>query len=222
MSEAVNLIFDLDGTLIDSSEGILDAVKRILIDSGVTPVCPLTADLIGPPLAQMLKVVTGLQDTSLISRLAAQFMGAYDDEGYRKTTQFSGVERMLETLSQQGYRLYIATNKRENPTLKILELFGWRSYFEKVYALDQFIDCSSKGELLEWIVETHAMDVEHTLYIGDRIADHKAAQQAQLGYLMAQWGYEEGEIGLVHYLSTPDQLLELSKEVSQLLSIADR
>jgi len=221
-SADLTIIFDLDGTLIDSSKGILAVVEQILIEVEITPACELSTDLIGPPLNEMLKIVTGSEDLILLKQLSAQFMSVYDSEGYCSTTRFEGVDQMLAGLHQAGYPLYIATNKRERPALRILDLFGWSDYFQQVHALDQFPEHSGKGALLKWMVTHHQLNNKKTLYIGDRNADHAAAQQAGMGYLMAQWGYGIEEGAQAYCLGNPNQLLQLSKECSQLLSIADR
>ncbi len=222
MSRMVNLIYDLDGTLINSSAGILAAVGKILEENNMTPACQLSANLIGPPLKEMLSVVAGSEDSVLIDSLAGQFMKAYDSYGYLETTCFDGVERMLGELYKQGYPLYIATNKREHPTLKILELLGWNEYFNQVCALDQFPDLAGKGALLEWMIVDLGLSPQNTIYIGDRNADHQAAHQAKLGYLMAKWGYETEGDDCQYCLETPDQLLQLAEEGGKLLDFSDR
>ncbi len=80
MSDAgivVTAVFDLDGTLIDSSSGILSALAAAFTSCGVKPVRPLVSQVIGPPLLEMLSLLSGSSDAALIDRLAEKFKYHY-------------------------------------------------------------------------------------------------------------------------------------------------
>ena len=75
-----DILFDLDGTLIDSSPGILASFARVLEANGLAPAVPLEASLIGPPLAVTLRQVSGVRDEALLARLVDAFKADYDAE----------------------------------------------------------------------------------------------------------------------------------------------
>lgn len=208
-----NLIFDLDGTLIDSSSSILESFRGAFDQVGKTPVRTLTADMIGPPLREALSCISGLSDSEELDRLAAAFKAHYDTEGYKHTRVFPNIPEMLAKLSTMQLSLFIATNKRNIPTRLILEHLGWTSYFTGIYALDSLIFPSAqKSDLLKHMTEEYSMNPGNTLYVGDRKEDGIAAARNHLKFAFAAWGYGledkmldgSGDV----YLESPAQLLD--------------
>jgi phosphoglycolate phosphatase len=185
----LNIIFDLDGTLIDSSDSILRSVEMAFEDCDIRPRQALTHALIGPPLRQMLEVVSGSSSEQVLCRLERSFKYQYDSVGYQKTIVYQGIETLLVDWSSQGHALYIATNKRKVPTLKIIEHLGWGPFFRGSYTLDYFDDVASKAELIQRIMNEHALQVADTLYIGDTLADAEAAAYNHLPCYLVEWGY---------------------------------
>jgi phosphoglycolate phosphatase len=183
-------IFDLDGTLIDSAPSILSALQAAFIDVGVVPSEPLTSKLIGPPLSQTLVSLLGKHHVEKLSRLVESFKAYYDEEGYKATRVYSGVEAMLKTLSLTSTQLYIATNKRIVPVGRIIEHLGWGSYFRGVYTLDRYSPpLSSKSALLRNMVIDLMVPLDDVVYIGDRLEDAQAAKENGIEFVFASWGY---------------------------------
>lgn len=192
MIKARHIIFDLDGTLIDSAPAILAGFEAAFIECGLSPKVPLTSSVIGPPLMETLATLASSNDPAILNPLAAAFISHYDNTGYLETKVFPGVARMLDDLRDRGHNLYVATNKRIYPTLRIVELFGWQDYFLGVYALDSFTPpLSNKSELLERLLTELCLAVDETLYIGDRNEDQEAAAANKIRFLMVDWGYEQ-------------------------------
>jgi len=187
-----HIIFDLDGTLIDSAPAILDSFEKAFIACEQVPVVPLTTSLIGPPLMETLATLAGTNDPDVVNPLANAFKVYYDEIGYRQTKSFPGINEMLNTLRLRGGILYLATNKRIIPTLNIIKHFGWQYYFTAIYALDSYVPAlDKKTELLGRIALEHQLDVKDTLYVGDRHEDGEAALANGMGFLMVEWGYGE-------------------------------
>jgi len=189
MQRTTDLIFDLDGTLVDSSEGILGSFAGAFARCGSTPVRPLTAELIGPPLMETLAQLAGSDDSAVLRPLAESFKAHYDTEGYKLTRVFPEVPGMLCKLAA-SYSLYIATNKRLLPTQRILEFLNWTGHFRGIYALDYFDPpLLRKSDLISRILSVHRLDKRHTVYVGDRDEDRLAADANQLLFGLAAWGY---------------------------------
>lgn len=186
----MNIIFDLDGTLIDSSQGILSAVDKAFRECGIPMLQPLASRLIGPPLDELLILLSGTDDKAILDTLSRSFKDNYDSSGYKETTVFEGVHELLKQLDRR-HRLYLATNKRIVPTRKIMEYFSWNHYFEQVYALDLFAHIENKQALIAYIVSAHALKPEQTVYIGDTMGDYLATRANQLHFIMATWGYDD-------------------------------
>jgi phosphoglycolate phosphatase len=184
------IIFDLDGTLIDSSPSILNCFGHALSEAGLQPLVPLNDSLIGPPLRQTLINLTGLTDNSLLDRLADGFKECYDTVGYKATQVYNGVEDMLGHLAECNIPLAIATNKRRVPTLKILEHLGWTKYFRIVGTLDTPVPPhADKAALIRFLLNELDAHAEKSLYVGDKWEDGEAAASNGMLFCAAGWGY---------------------------------
>lgn len=187
-----HLIFDLDGTLIDSAPSVLACFSKILGEARITPLLPLDKNLIGPPLPLTLYALTGIRDENTIAALADAFKRSYDCEGYRDSLPYSGVSEALSTLKRSGYWLALATNKRILPTRLILEHLGWNSHFDSVWSLDCVQPrLADKTAMLRALLQSEGISPAQVAYIGDKIEDGHAAQANAMHFVAAHWGYGE-------------------------------
>ncbi|MDR3392975.1 MAG: HAD family hydrolase [Sulfuriferula sp.] len=205
------LVFDFDGTLIDSAPGILDAFAAALRETGVAPCVALDVNLIGPPLTETLMRLGGSDDPALVSALTEKFKHHYDSHGVATTAAYAGVDAMLDSFVAHGIELHIATNKRLSVTHAILEQLGWTERFASVYALDMVAPrLPGKAQLLSKQIGELNLDKTRTAYIGDKREDGHAAGDNGLKFYYASWGYgdvlrDQMNAGW-HWLSTPADL----------------
>lgn len=190
MATPRSILFDFDGTLVDSAPSILAALEHALHRSGVAPAVPLAPALIGPPLRRTLATLAGSEDAALLERLAAAFRDEYDARGYRLTAVYPGVPAMLEALHAHDVALYIVTNKRIKPTRLILDHFGWTRWFRGIHALDSLQPAApDKLTLVRDVMQRHALEADATWMIGDSAEDRQSALGNGLRFLAATWGY---------------------------------
>lgn len=191
-----HLIFDLDGTLIDSAPSILQCFGLAFSSTNTPLAASLTHDVIGPPLMETLKRLAGSEDAALLNTLAAAFKQHYDTTGCLQSVVFDGVPAMLQQLKDQGYQLYIATNKRFYPTERIMTHLGWQALFSGVYALDYFEPAlKSKADMIGQVVAKHGLPLTECLYIGDRLEDGHSADANLMDFVLVSWGYA-GDVAL--------------------------
>jgi len=205
-----DIIFDFDGTLVDSAPGILAAFGAVLRDRNIPPRQPLTEALIGPPLTETLALLTGWSEDSRLTPLTEEFKRSYDSEGIRATPPYDGVETMLKTLRRSGARLHIATNKRLSPTRLIIEHLGWGDYFTSIYALDMREPrVPSKAALIGELMAAEGIASDSTCYVGDRIEDGEAADAQPIPFFFVDWGYGAEELR-PHWMrvATPQELVD--------------
>jgi phosphoglycolate phosphatase len=207
-----HIIFDLDGTLIDSAPSILYTLSKVLYSHGLTAETPLDSSIIGPPLREIFTQLTGRDDAALLESLVDMFKSKYDADGYKATTIYPGVPELLRELKHKNTPIYIATNKRLKPTRLILEHLGWSGTFKGVYTLD----CVEPAHLNKKMMLAEALrDIDdspqYIAYVGDKQDDGHAADANFLPFFKASWGYGARDVGRIEqgsfFLQQPQDLL---------------
>lgn len=190
MARYQHIIFDLDGTLIDSAPAILASFREAFAQAGLAPVRAIDDSIIGPPLTETLQLLAGSHDPALIARLSEAFKASYDSEGYKATAAFDGVGALLASLAGAGRTLSIATNKRIHPTRLILDHLGWRRHFTHIYALDRFpVRLPDKAAMIGRLLADQGIPHAEAIYIGDRSEDGESADANGLPFVAVTWGY---------------------------------
>ena len=191
-----HILFDLDGTLIDSAPAILASFREAFAQTGIAPVRAIDESVIGPPLPETLQLLSGSDDPAQIGQLAEAFKASYDSEGYKATAAYAGVDELLADLANAGLTLSIATNKRIHPTRLILEHLGWGGYFAHVYALDLFTPrLPNKAAMIARLLADQNIGREQAIYIGDRSEDGESADTNGLPFIAVTWGYGSLTVG---------------------------
>ncbi len=185
-----HILFDLDGTLIDSAPSILVSMEAAFLATSICPVRSLSRDLIGPPLQETMARLAGSDDPATLAALVTAFKLDYDSQGYRKSEVFVGVDAMLRSLISRGMLPYVATNKRIAPTRMIIEHLGWTGLFTDVAALDRYDPRHpDKAGMLGALLRAHGIDPADAVYIGDRDEDGVAAGRNGMRFIQVAWGY---------------------------------
>lgn len=206
-----HIIFDFDGTLIDSASSILLSIAHILHQNNIKLKVKLSTELIGPPLMNTLELITGIRDADLLETIASKFKIHYDNYGYKQTREYPNITHTLATLNAREILLYVATNKRDYPTKKIISMFGWSPFFSDLYSLDTVIPpFLSKSNLVAYLIDKHSIDPVTAVYIGDHKTDLKVAKDNRLKFAAAGWGYGswlESECELL--IETPEAMTNI-------------
>ena len=217
MIKKLSVIFDLDGTLIDSQQSILETLKVTLDECGLKSSVPLTKVLIGPPLNKLLQVVCRGREGDEISTLTENFIAAYDNHGYKHCAPYEGISDLLRTLHSDGYRLYLATNKRYVPTKKILKHLNWCHFFSDIYTIDGKQKLyENKSQMLQALTKNLNLESQQIVYVGDRIEDYEAASSNLIPCILVNWGYQDNSLRLerLPVISSVKNLLIEIKKIS--------
>ncbi|MCS4492390.1 HAD-IA family hydrolase [Corynebacterium sp. ES2715-CONJ3] len=175
------LIFDVDGTLIDSAPGIIHSVRRALNDLGVPdPDEQWFQDLLGPQINVSFARI-GLGDEAV-----GRFRGYYLDSGIQHASVYPGIIDVLEAALNKGHVLVTATNKPQATAEKFLQIHGLADYFAAIIGSTPERD--SKEKVIAQALAKSRPE-ETTLMIGDRDHDILGAQLNGIPAAAATWGY---------------------------------
>lgn len=185
-----HIVFDLDGTLIDSAPGIIAAFRAVLAAKQISPQCALNDALIGPPLAETMTRLTGVGEPHALKELIDAFKLCYDDEGIRTTHAYDGIDALLGELRKKNFGLHIATNKRLAPTQSLVTQLKWSAYFSSLNALDMVTPrLPDKAALLALMLTTQGLVANECVYVGDKHEDGIAADVNKIPFVAVAWGY---------------------------------
>lgn len=188
MIEAV--LFDLDGTLVHSSPGVLESFRRTFITAGVAAVDTIDERVIGPPLRSTLERLTGLTNPARIDHLAAVFREVYDTEGAMAADPYPGLDDVLDALAATGSRAFIVTNKRIHPARLIADRLGLTARLAGVYALDSYTPAAARKQVvIARVLAEHRLDATATVMVGDSVEDGEAAEANGVAFIAATYGY---------------------------------
>ena len=192
------IIFDLDGTLTDSKQGIVGGIQYALEKEGLPEFDEARIiAYIGGPLREVICKHHGLDDEAA-TRLIARFRDYYRRIGIYESRLFPGVKELLETLHGQGQRLAIATAKPTASAHTVLGLFRIAGLFDVVSGSDVSAGRGTKTAILRYALDEISMEgASQPVMIGDRCYDIEAAQENGID-----------SIGLVHGYGTAEELCE--------------
>jgi phosphoglycolate phosphatase len=190
------LIFDLDGTLIDSLPGIEFSVREAFIIRQVPLLHCNLRKLIGPPIRTILSEAGGIENDQILDDLEGAFRRSYDDQGWRLTACFTGVEIVLRIMADRGHRLFVATNKPNRISIKILDTLKIYDLFESVITRDSISPpYSSKSEMLRALLNNCQIPPEDCTMVGDTMEDCLAANEFGIKFAFMRHGYGEIDDG---------------------------
>lgn len=216
------LLFDLDGTITKSEEGIFNCIKYALDWAGIPyPEYSVFRSFIGPSLYDSFVREFGMGDVKA-KEMVAKYRERYNVVGLFEAEVYDGVADTLRTLKEKGCILSVATSKPTEPTLRILEKFGVRNYFDVVVGSNPDGTGSDKkniiSQVLERLKKDHGLtedmiDENQVVMIGDRRYDIEGGKACGLQTIGVLYGYgsrEEFEAaGADHIVETQNDILEL-------------
>jgi len=180
----MHLIFDLDGTLIDSRAGIEKSLLFSLSKSFKTDMS-LSSLQIGPPINDMIKQLLPDLSSKKNQEILKIFRAHYDSEGWSLYTAYPEAKNILKILKEK-HTLFIATNKPKIPTERILKHMGVFDLFDKIlcYGEERF---ENKASMVRYVQKLYGEDV--CLMIGDSNDDYLAARSNSIDFIQCSYGY---------------------------------
>ena len=185
------MIFDLDGTLTDSAEGIVASFLHALSHVGApVPEGDLAAQIVGPPMDDTFRAME-LGDAA--EEAIAAFRAEYGTRGWAMNTLFDGMAQLLADLSAAGVRLAVATSKLEPTAQRILAHFGLDQHFEVIAGASADGSRKTKVEVLAHAIDQLRPLPERVLMVGDRSHDVDGAAAHGIDTVVVGWGYGQAD-----------------------------
>jgi phosphoglycolate phosphatase len=215
------VIFDLDGTITDPAEGIIRSINHALVGLGYA--ARPERDLekyIGPQLSVTFSELLGTANETRLARAIELYRERYIPIGYRENRLYEGIHKVLSRLIAAGSSLCIATVKRRDIAVKVLEFLGVGTFFAQVHGCDIH---RSKSDLLGDILSDGALAARPTVMIGDRATDFRAAAAVGMPSIGVRWGYgTDAELAMAtHVVATPSELPEAIERTAQPANASD-
>ena len=206
------VLFDLDGTLTDSQEGIWNSFRYALSAYDVEP--PDMRLLLGPPLAYSFRTLCGLRDED-IEPAIARYREYFGTKGILENRVYAGVPEMLNTLKDKGKKLILATSKAEVYAYQILRHFDLLHYFDFVGGSELNNTRTTKAEVIAYVLEgAGIVRREGILMVGDRFHDVEGAKAMSLPCAGVLYGYgterELREAGADFLVAEPMELVRIT------------
>lgn len=181
------VIFDLDGTISDPSEGITKSINYALksLQAEPHPAHQLLR-FIGPPLKDTFTELLETDDEQIIMNAILKFRERYFDIGYKENRLYPGILEALNKLIIDGHALFIVTSKRTDIAKKVVYYFGIDHHFNGVYG------CGLKKEkamVLSELISGIRIRNKAPCMVGDRGSDVRAAKLAAIGSIGVTWGF---------------------------------
>jgi phosphoglycolate phosphatase len=217
MSPLKAIIFDLDGTLVDSARDLQDAMNALLAQEGLRSVdLDEVKSMIGDGVAKLVEramVATG-GDLSRLPILVRRFLELYGANASHHTEAYPGVRDTLEGLKGMGLSLAVVTNKPYSATIDILESLELKSFFATIVGGDTLPERKPDPAPILLAMDRLGVGPEDVLMVGDNYHDVQAARAAGIGAFAVTYGYSHkphAELGADKLIAEMSELLAIIK-----------
>jgi phosphoglycolate phosphatase len=206
------IYFDLDGTLTDPKPGITRSIQYALqrLDHPTMPTEDELTWCIGPPLRASFVRLLGAETSADLA--VSYYRERFSDIGLYENGVYDGIGEVLTSLCASGHRLFVATSKPHVFAERIIDHFGLRDHFERVFGSELDGTRVDKSHLLEYALKQAAVDPSKTLMIGDRSHDMVGAVNNGMKGIGVLYGYGSRDellgAGAHHVCATPAAILD--------------
>lgn len=211
------IIFDLDGTLLDTVEDLAGACNHILTEEGYTPYPVAQYRIfVGNGITKLIEraIPAEARDPEYIERLRQRFIEYYTRHIDEKTRPYDGIPQLLAELDARGVRLAIASNKFQEGTAFLAERFFPDIRFAAVFGQRQGVPTKPDPTVVGEIISIAGAERADTLYIGDSDVDMQTAINAGVESVGVSWGFRGAEelrqSGAAHIVAHPSEILQIA------------
>ncbi len=207
-------LFDVDGTILDTSEGILRSTRYAIEAMGLP--MPTEAELlrfIGPPAQTVFREFFGLSAEDA-KEAANLFRGRYTTEDLLLAKPYPGIYDVFEKLRENGAATAIATYKRRDYAGRVVLAFGFGEYTDNIHGSDFEMKLTKKDIIETCILESGVTDRGRIVMIGDTLHDQKGALEAGVDFIGVTFGFgfsEEADMAALPYIGCAETAEDILK-----------
>lgn len=182
------IIFDFDGTLVDSEKAIYQCFQSITNYLAPERITYAKKILIGPPLRDTASEILGPNHQSQLDKFIKLFIEMHDEHAIKNSHPYPAVTETLKKLNAKKIHMAIATNKRHSPTNKLINYFNWQNFFTYVECSDSQKLIRNKDKMIKDIINKNNV-FESSYFLGDTVNDGLGANRNKLSFIRADYGY---------------------------------
>lgn len=204
------IIFDMDGTIIDPLEGIVNALN-LLCEKYVLPKLPFKdLGIIGPPMKKSLMRLYGFEEAEA-AEYAKEFRNIYVHQTILQSVLYDGIKELFFHLHENGFQVGIATYKRTDCAEMIVDYFGLKQFIPFICGDTPNSSCSKSDIIYRCMEKMGVQDKKEVLMVGDTQEDANGAQQVGIDFCAVTYGYgyKKGDSISHKYVHTPLQLMDI-------------
>ena len=209
MSQQYTILFDLDGTLVDTAPDLMRAHNHVMKKFGYpTKSTAEIRNLVGQGAGAMLgrsiwgqakKEFSKVQVDKIKKEMVKDFVDFYGKNIVNESTLINGVKEFLIWAKEKNISMAVCTNKQEHLAVDLLKKIGIYEFFEYVAGHDTFDYCKPDARHLTSVIEILDGDIEKSLMIGDSETDANAAKEAGIPIILLEDGYTEKKISEIYH-----------------------
>ena len=227
MKQKFTILFDLDGTLVDTAPDLMLAHNHVMKKFGYpTKSTEEIRNLVGKGAGAMIgrsiwgqakKEFSKVNDEKIKKEMVREFVDFYGKNIIKESTLINGVKEFLKWCKEQNISMAVCTNKQEHLSNDLLKKIGIYNYFEYVAGSDTFDYCKPDPRHLTSVVEILDGDLKKTIMIGDSETDANAAKSAEIPIILLEDGYTEKKIDEIYHNHLIKDFIGIEKIISNYL-----
>ncbi len=228
MTQKFTILFDLDGTLVDTAPDLMNAHNHVMKKFGYkTKTTDEIRAIVGKGARALLgrsiwgeakKEFGKIEDENVKDEMVKEFIDYYGKNIINESKLINGVEEFLKWCSSKKISMGVCTNKQEHLAIDLLKKIKIYDYFEYVAGGNTFEVCKPDPRHLTNIVEILNGDLKKTLMIGDSENDTIPAKEASIPVILLDNGYTEKNVDEIYYDHLVEDFIGIEKIVSQYLN----
>ena len=227
MKQKFTILFDLDGTLVDTAPDLMSAHNHVMRKYGYpTKSTEDIRNLVGKGAGALIgrsiwgqakKEFGKIEDEKIKNKMVTEFIDFYAKNIVKESKLVNGVKEFLKWCKNQNISMAVCTNKQEHLSNDLLKKIGIYDYFEYVAGSDTFDYCKPDPRHLTSVIEILDGDIKKTLMIGDSETDANAAKAAEIPVILLENGYTEKNSDEIYHNHLVKDFINIDKIVSKYL-----